>query len=173
MNMYDEHAQLEYGTQQEIWFQFWYHYVITWDIDSKVGNSDVTAEVPNGRFWDKRNSNTARDDNVANNTSHSDWPTTGVTTDSNVFHDGTHDNVYFTMSNYKNSFTQSSSQQIYYDHIHNYPNILFNAFELRGIRFYCDQINSYNSNTCFHTNQQTPGDNTSGFEIIGDTMSNP
>jgi len=172
MNMYDEHAQLEYGTQQEIWFQFWYHYVITWDIDSSVGNSAVTTPITRASFWDKRNSNTARDDNVANDTSHSDWPTTGVATDSNVFHDGTHDNVYFTMSNYKNSFNSAGTQQIYYDHIHNYPNILFNAFELRGIRFYCDQINSYNSNTCFHTNQPTPGSAT-GFEIIGDTMSNP
>jgi hypothetical protein len=172
MNMYDEHAQLEYGTQQEIWFQFWYHYVITWDIDSSVGNSAVTTPIDRASFWDKRNSNTARDDNVANATSHSDWPT-GDTDESQVFHDGTHDNVYFTMSNYKNSFNSAgTTQQIYYDHIHNYPNILFNAFELRGIRFYCDQINSYNSNTCFHTNQPTPGSATD-FEIIGDTMSNP
>ena len=188
MNMYDEHAQLEYGTQQEIWFQFWYHYVITWDIDSHGANGTngaaaVTTRLTNAGFWDKRNSNTQRDDNVdgtdGSQTAGVNWPEKESTaaadklTDSNIFHDGHHDNVYFTMSNYRNSFTSgNTSQQIFYDHIHNYPNILFNAFELRGIRFYCDQINSYNSNTCFHTNQPTPGTAT-GWEIIGDSMTNP
>jgi len=29
MNMYDEYAQQEYGTHQEVWFQFYYKYSTT------------------------------------------------------------------------------------------------------------------------------------------------
>lgn len=42
MNMYDEHAQQEYGTHQEIWFQFYYKYQHTTN-DSKV-NADKLDE---------------------------------------------------------------------------------------------------------------------------------
>jgi hypothetical protein len=156
MNTYDEHAQLEYGTMQEIWFQFWYHYVINFDTDGAA--SDLT----NSGFWDKRDSNTNR--KAAHNTAQ-------------PFHDGQHDDVYFTFSNYKNNFAQktdgTNDATISYDHLHNFPNILFNAFELRGIRFYCDHINSFNSNTCFHTGQDAVGDGLAVGDLIGDSMLNP
>jgi hypothetical protein len=168
MNTYDEYAQLEYGTMQEIWFQFWYHYVITWDTNSKIDQSTyvqdsavlTTNPVTDGSgtntsaWWDKRNSNTARR-NPYN--------------DASPHHNGDHGDVYFTMSNYKNNY---GSDGIMYDHIHNYPNILFNAFELKGIRFFCDKINSFNSNTCFHTGAN-PEAAYSAATLIGDSMTNP
>jgi len=163
MNTYDEYAQLEYGTMQEIWFQFWYHYVITWDTNSKIDQSTPYAQnsadlgansVTNAGWWDKRNSNTAR---------------TNSHLDTSPFHNGDHGDVYFTMSNYKNNY---GSDGIMYDHIHNYPNILFNAFELKGIRFFCDKINSFNSNTCFHTGAN-PEAAYSAATLIGDSMTNP
>ena len=175
MNSYDEHAQLEYGTTQEIWFQFWYHYVITFDTD--LGNDATAVAFANEGFWDKRNSNTNRykspKSSAANpppaNPDH-DWPSST----NKVFHDGAHDNVYFTASNYKNAYA-GNSDTIRYDHVHNFPNILFNAFELRGIRFYCDKSNSLNSNECFHTGI-TPDGGAPGYTaatLIGDSMTNP
>ena len=161
MNTYDEHAQLEYGTMQEIWFQFWYHYVITFDTD----RADTGVGQPG--FWDKRDSNTHR----ADDTNNADWPTASISSPP-ILHDGKHDDVYFTMSNYKNAAYSSSSVNITYDLVHNFPNILFNAFELRGIRFFCDDINSFNSNTCFHTGQAY-GAGYSTDTLIGDSMINP
>ena len=159
MNTYDEHAQLEYGTMQEIWFQFWYHYVITSDTQH-AGSSNTD-------FWSKRNSNTNRyasPSGAAN-------PDSKWTTGNTVFHDGAHDDVYFHMGNYKNGYA-GDGDTIRYDHVHNFPNILFNAFELRGIRFYCDDTNSFNSNTCFHTGQ-APKSTYSAATLIGDSMTNP
>ena len=164
MNTYDEHAQLEYGTMQEIWFQFWYHYVITWDTDF----SNAKGTQPS-KFWDKRNSNTNRYASPSGATNPTqNWPDSSSST---VFHDGAHDDIYFHMGNYKNGYA-GSSDTIRYDHVHNFPNILFNAFELRGIRFFCDDTNSFNSNTCFHTGQ-TPGSTYSAATLIGDSMTNP
>ena len=174
MNSYDEHAQLEYGTMQEIWFQFWYHYVITWDPD----NSAKTGTDPNKTytyganhtFWDKRNSNTGR----FNGQPDHQWPMDDGVANNNdaVFHNGTHDNVYFTVNNYRNEYTVGSNTY-QYDHVHNFPNILFNAFELRGIRFFCDDVNSFNSNTCFHNGKDTYNDAISAANFIGDSMTNP
>jgi hypothetical protein len=50
MHMYDEHAQNEYGTVQEIWFQFYYKFAWV-DYNSQVG-SDVTGvyNYPNKLF---------------------------------------------------------------------------------------------------------------------------
>merc|ERR1719443_2696878 len=159
MNTYDEHAQLEYGTMQEIWFQFWYHYVITSDtLHTGSSNTD---------FWSKRNSNTNRYASPSGATN----PDSKWTTGNTVFHDGAHDDVYFHMGNYKNGYA-GDGETIRYDHVHNFPNILFNAFELRGIRFYCDDTNSFNSNTCFHTGQ-APGQTYSAATLIGDSMTNP
>ena len=165
MNAYDEHAQLEYGTTQEIWFQFWYHYVIT--IDTDLGASTPMTDAG---FWDKRNSNTNRYASPISGATNpkQDWP--AGTQD--VFHDGAHDNVYFTTSNYKNAYA-GSSDTIRYDHVHNFPNILFNAFELRGIRFYCDKSNSLNSNECFHTGKAPDGGAYTAANLIGDSMTNP
>lgn len=160
MNTYDEHAQLEYGTMQEIWFQFWYHYVITWD-------TSHTAAAGTD-FWDKRNSNTNRYRSPSGATN----PDQGWPTGNKVFHDGAHDDVYFHMGNYKNAYAGASSDVIRYDHVHNFPNVLFNAFELRGIRFYCDDVNSFNSNTCFHTGA-APGTAFTSANLIGDSMTNP
>ena len=164
MNAYDEHAQLEYGTTQEIWFQFWYHYVITFDTD--FGASGLT----NKSFWDKRNSNTNRFQSPVTGAVNppNNWPGT----DNDIFHDGAHDNVYFTTNNYKNAYA-GDSDTIRYDHVHNFPNILFNAFELRGIRFYCDKSNSLNSNECFHTGKAPDGGAYTAANLIGDSMTNP
>merc|ERR1711990_75993 len=87
MNAYDEHAQMEYGTTQEIWFQFWYHYVITFDTDFGA------AGLTNKSFWDKRNSNTNRFQSPV--TGAVNPPNTWPGTDDDIFHDGAHDNVYF------------------------------------------------------------------------------
>lgn len=167
MNAYDEHAQLEYGTTQEIWFQFWYHYVITWDTDAGA----ATTPLSNAGFWDKRNSNTNRHEGKTGATNPDEtWP--AGTQD--VFHDNAHDDVYFTLDNYRNAYT-AGSDTIRYDHVHNFPNILFNAFELKGVRFYCDKVNSLNSNECFHTGMDvaTPGTSFAIDTLIGDSMSNP
>ena len=169
MNAYDEHAQMEYGTTQEIWFQFWYHYVITWETSAGQGTSHG--------FWDKRNSNTNRyhsNKSSATNPTYT-WPGTSVDDGTQkIFHDGAHDEVYFTMTNYRNDYAAGGGTTRY-DHVHNFPNILFNAFELRGIRFYCDKVNSLNSNECFHTGLVDPG--TDGYDtagrLIGDSMINP
>merc|ERR1719327_317206 len=164
MNTYDEHAQLEYGTMQEIWFQFWHHYVITWD-------TSHTAAAGTD-FWDKRNSNTNRYRSPSGATN----PNQGWPTGNKVFHDGAHDDVYFHMGNYKNAYAGGviggTTDLIRYDHVHNFPNVLFNAFELRGIRFYCDDVNSFNSNTCFHTGA-APGTAFTSANLIGDSMTNP
>ena len=167
MNAYDEHAQLEYGTTQEIWFQFWYHYVIT--IDTDLG---ATTAMTNSGFWDKRNSNTNRYKTTTGDTNSTNPPYNWPGTDDDIFHDGAHDNVYFTASNYKNAYA-GESDTIRYDHVHNFPNILFNAFELRGIRFYCDKSNSLNSNECFHTGQAPDGGAYTAATLIGDSMTNP
>merc|ERR1719327_52171 len=161
MNTYDEHAQLEYGTMQEIWFQFWYHYVINFT------TAEDGTDLPNADWYDKRDSNTHRAANIVDNSATA------------RYHDNTHGDVFFTNDNYKNNYVHGlladAAVRITYDHLHNFPNILFNAFELRGIRFYCDKINSFNSNTCFHTGQEEPNTAYSGTtaEIIGDTMLNP
>jgi len=164
MNSYDEHAQLEYGTTQEIWFQFWYHYVITWDTDAGAASG-----LTNPKFWDKRNSNTNRHGSPKTGAVNPDqnWPT-----GQGVFHDNAHNDVYFTLNNYRNAYASDSTDKIRYDHVHNFPNILFNAFELKGIRFYCDKVNSLNSNECFHTGM-TPGSAYTAATLIGDSMTNP
>lgn len=79
MNTYDEHAQQEFGTHQEFWFQFYYHF----ELDSANSNPRTIA-VP-----------------------------TDVTSVP-----------------------------------YNYPNILFNAFELLTVKFSCDTTNVYNNNVC-------------------------
>ena len=43
MNMYDEYAQQEYGTHQELWFQFYYKYQHT-ENDSKVNAGKLDEE---------------------------------------------------------------------------------------------------------------------------------
>jgi hypothetical protein len=149
MNTYDEHAQLEYGTMQEIWFQFWYHYVITYDIQD-------AADATNNSANNRRNSNTARDQG-------STWPHVG----------GKHGDVQFSLANYENQYLGDASVTITsYDHLHNFPNILFNAFELRGVRFFCDDINSFNSNQCFHAGTAY-GTTYTADTILGDAMTNP
>jgi hypothetical protein len=166
MNAYDEHAQLEYGTTQEIWFQFWYHYVITWDTDA--GAAAPGTPLDDAEFWDKRNSNTIRHEGKTGATNPDEtWP--AGTQD--VFHDNAHDDAYFTLDNYRNAYA-SGTDTIRYDHVHNFPNILFNAFEIKGIRFYCDKSNSLNSNECFHTGN-TQGSAYTPATLIGDSMTNP
>lgn len=149
MNTYDEHAQLEYGTMQEIWFQFWYHYVINYDL------KDV-ANATNQTGFNKRNSNTARDDKPAA------FPHVA----------GKHGDVQFSMANYANNYLGGTNTITTYDHLHNFPNILFNAFELRGIRFFCDDINSFNSNQCFHAGTDY-GTSYTAATMLGDAMTNP
>jgi hypothetical protein len=149
MNTYDEHAQLEYGTMQEIWFQFWYHYVINYDIQDAATPANQTGN-------NRRNSNTARDDATG-------FPHMA----------GTHGDVQFSLSNYANQYLGDASVTINtYDHLHNFPNILFNAFELRGIRFFCDDINSFNSNQCFHAGTAY-GTSYTTSTILGDAMTDP
>ena len=145
MNTYDEYAQLEYGTMQEIWFQFYYHYAIRFDITStaNAGNSAVTSAYD----FNNRDSNTNRG--------------TGVTTEG-TYHNGEHGDVDWTRDVYANGQTAPSAIADW-DHLHNYPNILFNAFELKGIRFFCDKTNSFNSNQCFHSTN----------EVLSDTMADP
>jgi len=176
MNSYDEHAQLEYGTTQEIWFQFWYHYVITWETNAGDETGTATgANMANHGFWDKRNSNTNRyASHKTGFTGNPDHAFPDTNTNRDIFHDGAHDDVYFTMDNYRNAYASGNpaTDTTRYDHVHNFPNILFNAFELRGIRFYCDKTNSLNSNECFHTGQ-APGDNYTTATFIGDSMTNP
>jgi hypothetical protein len=79
MNMYDEHAQQEYGTHQEIWFQFYYKYPHTINDSARdlgTMSEDITA-------------------------------------------------------------------------IYNYPNKLFNAFEIETITASCDNTNVFTKNKCF------------------------
>lgn len=79
MNTYDEHAQQEFGTHQEFWFQFYYHF--------ELANADSNPQA--------------------------------ITV-------GTHvSKVPF-----------------------NYPNILFNSFELTAVTFACSVTNVYNNNVC-------------------------
>jgi len=102
MNTYDEFAQQEYGTMQEFWFQFHYHYVFRYD------------------SGDDRNSDFNRDSVV-------DAGETDVTG-----------------STYANGSTG-------YDHRHNFPNILFNAFDVVNVSMFCDAAASetrLNSNAC-------------------------
>jgi len=75
MNTYDEAAQKEYGTHQEFWFQFFYHF---------EGNQGVNK----------------------------------------VNYAGTDHTPY------------------------NFPNILFNAFEVSSVSFNCNSSNLYNGNSC-------------------------
>merc|ERR1711887_31271 len=75
MNMYDEYAQQEYGTHQEIWFQFYYKY----KHDLLPGGGDI------------------------------DETQTGV---------------------------------------YNYPNKLFNAFEVVSVTGSCDYTNVFKDNVC-------------------------
>ena len=88
MNMYDEYAQQEFGTHQELWFQFYYKYQWT----SSVG------------------------DTVA--------PVTGSTSTAEFHSDATL--------------------------VYNYPNKLFNAFEIVSIAGSCDTTNlhAWNKNQC-------------------------
>jgi len=78
MNMYDEYMQQEYGTHQEIWFQFYYKYVVT----------------------------------------------QGETDEANTF-------------------------------VYNYPNKLFNAFEIVSILGTCDATNLFNKNQCLGASDDT------------------
>lgn len=79
MNTYDEHAQQEFGTHQEFWFQFYYHFDLT-DINSNPRTIAIPADVSREPF--------------------------------------------------------------------NYPNILFNSFELETVAFACSNANVYNNNVC-------------------------
>jgi len=84
MNTYDEHAQQEFGTHQEFWFQFYYHFELTNDDSNprtiKVGTNTSTDDVTKVPY--------------------------------------------------------------------NYPNILFNSFELTGVTYACNTDNVYNNNKC-------------------------
>ena len=75
MNTYDEYAQQEYGTHQEFWFQFFYHF---------EGNESV------------------------------------------------------------NKVTYTGADHTPY----NFPNILFNAFEVSSVTFECNTSNLMNGNSC-------------------------
>lgn len=102
MNTYDEFAQQEFGTMQEFWFQFHYHYVFRYD-DGDSRNAD-------------HNDNNAVDAG----------------------------DVDVTGSTYANGSTD-------YDHRHNFPNILFNAFDVTSVAMFCDSAASetrMNSNAC-------------------------
>ena len=79
MNTYDERAQNEYGTYQEFWFQFHYHFEI--DITTATGN--LIAVDGNGSVKP-----------------------------------------------------------------YNFPNILFNAFEVTTVTFTCDASDLNNANQC-------------------------
>lgn len=79
MNTYDEHAQQEFGTHQEFWFQFYYHFDLT-DINSNPRTIAIPADVSREPF--------------------------------------------------------------------NYPNILFNSFELETVAFACSTENVKNNNVC-------------------------
>merc|ERR1711990_1360269 len=102
MNTYDEFAQQEFGTMQEFWFQFHYHFVFQYDAGTE------------------RNADHNRDGAV-----------NGLDVD-------------VTGSTYANG-------AVGYDHRHNFPNILFNAFDVSAISMYCDDVSSetrMNSNAC-------------------------
>ena len=88
MNTYDEHAQQEFGTHQEFWFQFYYHFELT---DHNTVNDDDSART------------------IAK----------GTTANDDV------QSVPF-----------------------NYPNILFNAFELKTVKYTCNTENVKNNNVC-------------------------
>ena len=79
MNTYDEAAQKEFGTHQEFWFQFFYHF----DLTSRGTKTNPAIS--------------------------------GSTTS--------------------------------FEH-YNYPNILFNAFEVSSVTLSCDTNNVFNGNTC-------------------------
>merc|ERR1711990_102495 len=93
MNTYDEFAQQEFGTMQEFWFQFHYHFVFQYDAGTE------------------RNADHNRDGAV-----------NGLDVD-------------VTDSTYANG-------AVGYDHRHNFPNILFNAFDVSAISMYCDDVSS-------------------------------
>jgi hypothetical protein len=81
MNTYDEHAQQEFGTHQEFWFQFYYHFEIT---DATKRSNPTTITVP------------------------------------------------------------TDVQSVPF----NYPNLLFNSFELTAVTFACSTANVFNNNVC-------------------------
>lgn len=103
MNTYDEFAQQEFGTMQEFWFQFHYHFVFRYDSGTE------------------RNADHDRDGTV-----------NGLDVD-------------VTGSTYSNG-------DVGYDHRHNFPNILFNAFDVSAISMYCTDTPTdetrMNSNAC-------------------------
>jgi len=85
LNTYDEASQKEFGTHQEFWFQFFYHFELAQRMVGGTGPPTITTTGGS--------------------------PTT--------------------------SFTH-----------YNYPNLLFNAFEVSSVAFTCSTTNVYNSNGC-------------------------
>jgi len=84
MNTYDEAAQKEFGTHQEFWFQFYYHFELTTRTSAAIGTPTIDS---------------------------------------------------------------STTSFVHY----NYPNLLFNAFEVTSVDFKCSNTNAnhvYNSNGC-------------------------
>lgn len=94
MNTYDEYAQQEFGTHQEFWFQFYYHFEI--DITGDGRDSEVDGFQP-----------------VVD------------AVDVSVL---------------------AATRTL--DYIYNFPNILFNAFELTNVAFTCNTNNVFNTNRC-------------------------
>jgi len=103
MNTYDEFAQQEFGTMQEFWFQFHYHFVFRYDSGTERNADHDRSGTVNGL------------------------------------------DVDVTGSSYSNG-------DVGYDHRHNFPNILFNAFDVSAISMYCTDTPAdetrMNSNTC-------------------------
>jgi hypothetical protein len=84
LNTYDEAAQKEFGTHQEFWFQFYYHFELTTRTSAAIGTPTIDS---------------------------------------------------------------STTSFVHY----NYPNLLFNAFEVTSVDFKCSNTNAnhvYNSNGC-------------------------
>lgn len=112
MNTYDEFAQQEFGTMQEFWFQFHYHFVLAY----------------NG---DHRDAETLADPNQT--------PVLTATTIVDVS----------AAPGYGNGDTATANSE--YDHRHNFPNTLFNSFEITSVAFNCNAATRdtrLNTNAC-------------------------
>jgi hypothetical protein len=112
MNTYDEFAQQEFGTMQEFWFQFHYHFVLAY----------------NG---DHRDAETLADPNQT--------PALVATTIVDVS----------AAPGYGNGDTATTNSA--YDHRHNFPNTLFNSFEITSVAFNCNAATRdtrLNTNAC-------------------------
>lgn len=108
MNTYDEFAQQEFGTMQEFWFQFHYHFVLAYDGDHR--DAETLTDTVNS---------------VAATT------------------------IVDVSAGYGNGDSATVASE--YDHRHNFPNTLFNSFEVTSVSFKCDasaRDTRLNSNSC-------------------------